>query len=93
LLELAKENDALVGNASELAGLCANPEEQIDAPAISQTLRRYGCKTKSIRLLGGEPPLKRYSLSEANLQELVDRWVVEAQDDPEEDVPAGAAKV
>jgi hypothetical protein len=76
LLELARDDDPLVGNASELAGLCANSEEPIDEQAVSQTLRRYGLKTKSTRKNGDEPRY-RYTLSREALQELVDRWVGE----------------
>lgn len=76
LLELAGDEGPLVGNASELAGLCANSEEPIDDQTITQTLRRYGFKTKSVRKDGANP-LYRYSLSKADLQDLVDRYVVE----------------
>ncbi len=79
LLELAADDDPLVGNATELAGLCANSEETIDDGLISQTLRRYGFKTKSVRK-DGDQPLYRYSLSKASLQELVDRYVLKSQE-------------
>jgi len=73
LLDLVTE-DPVVGNAKELAGMCANSEEPMDETVISQTLRKYGFKPKSIRKDGGDP-LKRYELSRASLQDLVERWV------------------
>jgi hypothetical protein len=73
LLYLAETADPLVGNATELAGDCANMETPPDTYAVSRVLRLYGFKPKPIRK-GGEKSLYRYSLSKAALQELVDRW-------------------
>jgi hypothetical protein len=79
LLRQAADQDPLVGNPKELAGMCANSEEPIDEHAISQTLRKYGFKPKSKRKDGD--PAYRYVLPKASLQELVDRWVPKSEDE------------
>jgi hypothetical protein len=73
LLYLAESEDPLVGNATELAGLCGNLETPIEPYTVAQVLRNYGFKTKPIRK-NGEKPLYRYNLSKAALQEVVERW-------------------
>lgn len=73
LLSLADIEDPLVGNSTELAANCANLETPADAFAVSRVLRNYGFKTRPIRKKG-EKPLYRYSLSKAELKELVERW-------------------
>jgi uncharacterized protein DUF3631 len=78
LLALAENEDPLVGNASELAAQCANLETPIEQPTVSRVLRKYGFKTKPIRK-DGEKPLYRYSLSKAELMELVERWASEPE--------------
>ena len=77
LLELCAVEDPLIGNAVELAAMCANSEEPIEESLISQTLRKYGFKTKSSRKQGVGDPRYRYTLPRAELQDLVDRWVGE----------------
>jgi hypothetical protein len=97
LLELATADGTLVGNASELVRQFGNSEEPIDEHAISQALRKYGFKPRSIRK-SGESPLKRYELTKAALEEVVERWVpvsdsepVEPEEEgPKEAVPLGA---
>jgi hypothetical protein len=78
---LATDQGPLIGNASELAAMCGNYGESIDQHLISQTLRKYEFKPKSIRKDGGDP-LYRYELSKARLDELVDRWVPQSESDP-----------
>jgi hypothetical protein len=72
LAGLAKEEDPLVGNASELADRLRGVLGEIDAREVSEPLRRHGYATKSVRKDGGAP-LKRYILSYASLADLVDR--------------------
>jgi hypothetical protein len=78
LLELARENDPLVGNASEIAAMCGNLEGGSTEYDVSRVLRKYGFKSKSIRLNGA--PLRRYRLMRTALEELVERWVPSGED-------------
>lgn len=82
LLELASEDDPLIGNATELVADCGNSEENFDELVISQALRRYGFKTKSIRKNGSDPRY-RYELSKKSLEEVVKRWVPESESEAE----------
>jgi Protein of unknown function (DUF3631) len=77
LLSLAETTDPLVGNATELATKCKESGEAVEEHAITHALRTYGFKPKSVRMNGGNP-LYRYSLSKAELQEIVDRWITAA---------------
>jgi len=72
LARLAKEEDPLVGNSTELAERCSNLPEPPSPQDISQTLRKYGFQTKSIRR--GEVPKYRYVLSHKELEDLVVRY-------------------
>ena len=85
LAELAKSEDPLIGNATELAALIAlRLGEQPENLAISPVLRRYGFETKSIRK-DGEAKY-RYSLSLSALDELLRRYGSPAKssnEDPE----------
>jgi hypothetical protein len=73
LATLAKEEDPLVGNASELASRLNGVLGEVDGSKISEVLRRHGYETKSVRKTG-DNPLYRYSLSYASLADLVDRY-------------------
>jgi hypothetical protein len=67
LLRLAEANDPLVGNGSELGRKCElNP--QPTEYEISETLRRYGFKSRSVRL--GQSVRYRYELPRARLAEI-----------------------
>jgi hypothetical protein len=73
LTELARTDNPLVGNATELADLCGNVHgEKQDEAALSAVLRRYGFQTRSIRKDG--QPRHRYSLPHSELSELVARY-------------------
>jgi hypothetical protein len=85
LTELAKSQDPLVGNATELAELCGTElGEKPENLDVSSLLRRYGFETKSIRK-DGEAKY-RYSLSLSALDELLRRYGSSAKsshEDPE----------
>jgi hypothetical protein len=72
LARLAKEENPLVGNSTELAERCSNLSEKPSEYDISQTLRKYGFQTKSKRK-GGDPKY-RYVLNYEELQGLVVRY-------------------
>jgi len=84
LLSLAKGDDPLIGSASEIATMCGNLAEPPNEFAVGHVLRNYGFKSKSIRK-PGEDPKYRYVLSQKDLQEVVDRWAGE----PEEEAAVG----
>jgi hypothetical protein len=81
LLALAENEDPLVGNASELAAQCGNLETPIEQYTVSRVLRKYGFKSKPIRK-DGQKPLYRYSLTHAELKEVVERWASDAESQP-----------
>jgi hypothetical protein len=73
LAKLAKSEDPLVGNATELAQRCAQAlGENADGLDVSSVLRRFGFETKSIRK-DGEPKY-RYSLPHSALEEITKRY-------------------
>jgi len=72
LARLAKEENPLVGNSTELAQMCSNLPEKPSEYDISQTLRKYGFQTKSIRKDGD--PKYRYVLNYEALAGLVARY-------------------
>jgi hypothetical protein len=86
LLSLAKVEDPLIGTPSELAKMCANLAETPNEFALGHVLRNYGFQPKSIRK-PGEDPKCRYVLRQGGLQEVVDRWAGE----PEEEVGVAEA--
>lgn len=92
LLSLAKADDPLIGTASELAKMCGNLAEPPNEFAIGHVLRNYGFKSKSIRK-AGEDPKYRYVLRQKDLQEVVDRWAGEPEEEVEvnESTKASAA--
>jgi hypothetical protein len=94
LAKLARDEDPLVGNPTELVQRCAELTETIDHLSLGALLRRYQFKSKSVRI-GNENPKQRYSLSKAELDELVLRFAGgepnpeerverEAKDEPDE---------
>jgi len=72
LARLAKEENPLIGNSTELAHRCSNLPEKPSEHDISQTLRKYGFQTKSIRKDGD--PKYRYVLNYEELEGLVARY-------------------
>lgn len=73
LAKLAKSEDPLIGNATELAVRCAQElGENPESLDVSSVLRRYGFDPKSIRK-DGEPKY-RYSLPLSALVELLKRY-------------------
>lgn len=73
LAKLAKSEDPLVGNATELATRCAQDlGENPESLDVSSILRRYGFETKSIRKDGQAK--YRYSLAHSALHELLRRY-------------------
>lgn len=92
LEELARTENPLVGNATELAEKCAQVlGESPECLPIAVVLRRYGFETKSIRKDGGAR--YRYSLSLDALTEIMARYgtraekeeaTVESQEKPNE---------
>jgi len=72
LARLAKEENPLIGNSTELAHRCSNLPEKPSEHDISQTLRKYGFQTKSIRKDGD--PKYRYVLNYEELAGLVARY-------------------
>jgi hypothetical protein len=85
-LSLAKVDDPLIGNASELAKMCGNLAEPPNEFTIGHMLRKYDVQPKSLRK-PGEDPKYRYVLKQKELQEVVDRWAGEEEVDVGE-VPA-----
>jgi hypothetical protein len=75
LTDLARSEDPLVGNATELAQKCSPALGQ--APEnipITAVLRKYGFDTKSIRTDETDTPRYRYSLSLEVLVDLLCRY-------------------
>ncbi|MCZ6769845.1 MAG: DUF3631 domain-containing protein, partial [Acidobacteria bacterium] len=73
LTRLAEEENPLVGNSTELGEICSNLPSKPSRNDISQTLRKYGFKTKSIRK--GGVPKHRYVLHYEELADLIERYV------------------
>jgi hypothetical protein len=74
LVQLARSENPLVGNATELTLRCRSlGDEAIEETSVSSTLRRYGFEPRSIRKSGTAK--YRYSLPLAALTELVQRYV------------------
>jgi hypothetical protein len=73
LLRLAETENPLIGSATELAAKCAGFAEPPDLYRIARVLQKYGFKTKSKRLNGGDP-MQRYVLSREALADLVARY-------------------
>jgi hypothetical protein len=69
-----QNEDEIVGSASELAVLCGNHWLDCSDAEISNTLQRYGFRTKSVRVDGGEPR-KRYVLGGERLREIAIRYL------------------
>lgn len=79
LADLARCTNPLIGNATELAEMCAGPlGEKPENLPVSAVLRKYGFKTKSARKDGSEPKY-RYSLASSALVELLARYGGTAQ--------------
>jgi hypothetical protein len=73
LAEVAKTEDPLVGNASELAEKCGRvTEEAPDHLLLGSVLRKYGFDQKSIRNDAGVR--RRFSLRLMELVEILDRY-------------------
>lgn len=71
LLRLTDNEDPLIGNASELAAKCAlNP--QPTEREMSETLRRYGFESRSIRV--GESVRYRYELTRTEIADICNRF-------------------
>jgi hypothetical protein len=89
LAELARSTNPLIGNATELAEMCAGPlGEKPENLPVSAVLRKYGFETKSTRKDGSEPKY-RYSIPSSALVELLARYGSAAQsgdEDPEKAV-------
>lgn len=87
LAKLAKSEDPLIGNATELALRCAQElGENPESLDVSSVLKRYGFETKSIRKGGAAK--YRYSIPLSALEELLKRYgsPEENDKDPEEAV-------
>lgn len=80
LAEMAKTEDPLIGNATELAEKLQPLVDKVDEHAISALLRKYDFKPKSKRR-PGEQPRSRYILAQADLQDLCDRYAAEILDE------------
>ena len=75
LTDLARTEDPLVGNSTELAQRCAAALGQAaDAIPITAVLRKYSFDTKSIRTDATATPRYRYSLSLEVLVDLLSRY-------------------
>ena len=72
LARLAKKDDPLIGNSSELHGLCSNLPEAVSRWTISHVLRKYGFATRSVRK--GSGPKYRYVLEFKELAEILERY-------------------
>ena len=72
LMDLAKGNGELIGNATELAEKCSNLPEAPGKYLLSATLRKYGFINKSIRRDGISK--YRYALSYHKLADIVSRY-------------------
>jgi hypothetical protein len=93
LADLAKSEDPLDGNATELTDRCAvHLEEKPESLDVSAVLRRYGFETKSIRKDGGDPKY-RYSLRFGDLAELLAHYGSTAQSGDERPERGGAGEV
>jgi hypothetical protein len=79
LARLAKEENPLIGNSTELAEMCSNLGVPPSPKEISRILRKYGFKTKSIRK-GGDPK-HRYVLQYEKLAEILVRYFGSDQKD------------
>jgi len=79
LAQKAGQNDPLIGNASELAGVL-DLDPPIQAIELGAVLHRYGFETKSTRLGPGDSSRYRYVLSAAELRECCQRFVVSNAD-------------
>ena len=79
LARLAKEENPLVGNSTELAEMCSSLPEPPSSKDISRILRKYGFTTKGIRK-GGDPKY-RYVLHYEELAEILVRYFGSDQKD------------
>lgn len=92
LLRLAESEDPLVGSATELSEKCTKLlEEQTSADAITQTLRRYGFKTKSVRK--GDQPRQRYVLPKGKLAEILARYAPDQMAEQQQASAVGALQL
>jgi hypothetical protein len=79
LLDLARSEDPLVGNASELAQKCSPALGQApDNIPIAAVLRKYGFEMKSVRNDATATPRYRYSLPLEALVEILSRYGIVA---------------
>ena len=82
LARLAREENPLVGNSTELAEMCSSLPEPPSPQDISGVLRKHGFKSKGIRK-GGDPKY-RYVLHYEELSEIMVRY---AGSDQKDEVP------
>jgi Protein of unknown function (DUF3631) len=80
LLSLAQVEDPVIASPSELAKMCANLADPPNEFTVGHLLRNYGLKSKSIRK-PGEDSKYRYVLKQKELQEMVDRWAGEPEEE------------
>lgn len=73
LLRLAKDEEPLIGSASELAERCTSLQQKPREYAVARVLRNFGFETKSVRKDGR--PRYRYVLSRKILEEVVARYI------------------
>lgn len=74
LAKLARDENPLVGSASELVQKLGASVENVDELKVGEVLRRHGFEAKSTRKGGGEPRY-RYSLSYESLADLAERYL------------------